>query len=302
VNREGRRRLVVNGDDFGLTPGVNAGILAGHADGILTSASLFANAPETDAAIAIAQRTPTLGVGCHLTLVDGTPLLPASKIPTLAPDGRFLPTWSAFIAAAWRRQVDFVEVERELEAQIDRVRAAGIALTHLDGHKHIHAYPPVFEIVARLARRFGIRAVRVPWERAPLRAVVRHLLSGDARRQAVENLALTPWGRRDHRVLAAHGLPPAPMFLGRVLTGVFTARTFRALLARVTPGVSELMMHPGFPDAALDRVRTRLRAQRAAEVSLLTDPQTLDAIRRAGIVLTHHGGAVHSLEPHTHVS
>ncbi len=299
---ERRRTLVVNGDDFGLTPGVNAGILAAHKDGILTSASLFANAPETDAAIAIAHRTPTLGVGCHLTLVDGTPLLPSAQIPTLAPDGRFRPTWSGFLAAAWRRQVDFAEVERELEAQIDRIRAAGITVTHLDGHKHVHAYPPVFDIVARLARRFSIPAVRVPWERAPVRAVARHLLGGDARRQAVENLALTPWGRRDHRLLAVHGLPPAPTFLGRVLTGVFTARTFLALLARVGPGVSELMMHPGYPDAALDRVGTRLRAQRAAEVSLLTDPLTIDAIRRAGIVLARHGGAVHSLEPHEHVS
>ena len=173
MKSEGRRTLVVNGDDFGLTPGVNAGILAGHADGILTSASLFANAPETDAAIAIAHRTPTLGVGCHLTLVDGTPLLPPAHIPTLAPDGQFRPTWSGFLAAAWRRQVDFTEVERELEAQIDRIRAAGIAVTHLDGHKHVHAYPPVFDIVARLARRFGIPAVRVPWERAPVRAVAR---------------------------------------------------------------------------------------------------------------------------------
>jgi hypothetical protein len=62
------------------------------------------------------------------------------------------------------------------------------------------------------------------------------------------------------------------------------------------------MMHPGYPDAALDRVSTRLRAQRAAEISLLTDPMTIDAIRRAGIVLARHGGAVHSREPHSHVS
>jgi len=77
------RGLIVNGDDFGLTPGVNAGILECHARGILTSASLFANAPATAAAIDIALRTPTLGVGCHLTLVDGRPILPADQLPTL---------------------------------------------------------------------------------------------------------------------------------------------------------------------------------------------------------------------------
>src|SRR5260370_16527970 len=94
------RALIVNGDDFGLTPGVNAGILDAHVRGILTSASLFANAPATEDAIRIARRSPTLGVGCHLTLVDGHPTLPPSQIPTLPPAGQFLPTWAAFISPA----------------------------------------------------------------------------------------------------------------------------------------------------------------------------------------------------------
>jgi predicted glycoside hydrolase/deacetylase ChbG (UPF0249 family) len=78
------RALIVNGDDFGLTPGVNTGILEAHLRGILTSASLFANAPSTEEAILIARRTPTLGIGCHLMLVDGYPLLPGSQVPTRA--------------------------------------------------------------------------------------------------------------------------------------------------------------------------------------------------------------------------
>src|SRR5438128_1289589 len=114
------RALIVNGDDFGLTPGVNAGVLDAHLGGILSSASLFANAPATDQAIEIARRTPTLGVGCHLALVDGVPLLPASQVPTLAPTGQFRPTWSAFIQAALTGRLVFEEVERELVAQIDR--------------------------------------------------------------------------------------------------------------------------------------------------------------------------------------
>jgi predicted glycoside hydrolase/deacetylase ChbG (UPF0249 family) len=268
LSREGRRILVVNGDDFGLTQGVNAGILAAHANGILTSASLFANATGTDAAIDIARRTPTLGVGCHLTLVDGAPTLPASQLPTLAPGGCFRRTSTGFIAAASGRRIRFAEIERELEAQIDRIRSAGITLTHLDGHKHAHAYPSVFEIVARLARRFGIPVVRVPWERRPIRVVWRHLCQRRARRQAIENFALTPWAARDRRLLAAHAVDPAPGFLGRALTGLFTAQNLEALLAHLPPGVHELMMHPGYSDGALDRVRTRLRAQRAAEVAL----------------------------------
>lgn len=302
MSRDGRRLLVVNGDDFGLTAGVNAGILFAHTNGILTSASLFAGAPETGAAIALARRTPTLGVGCHLTLVDGVPVLPASRLPTLAPDGRFRPTWAGFIMAASRGRIHFAEIERELAAQVDRLQSAGITLTHLDGHKHVHAYPPVFAIVAALARRFAIPVVRVPWERRPIGVVAQHRFRGRVLRQAIENLALTPWAADDRRLLASHGVAPAPAFVGRALTGLFTAQNLRALLARLPAGVHELMTHPGYPDAALDRVRTRLRAARAAEVSLLTDPLTIDAVRRGGIVLMRHDGVVHPPELHSHVS
>lgn len=296
------RALIVNGDDFGLTPGVNAGILDAHVRGILTSASLFANAPATNDAIQIARRTPTLGIGCHLALVDGAPILPLSQVPTLAPDGRFRPTWSSFIAAALRRQIALDEVERELSAQIDRITSAGIAPTHLDAHKHVHTYPPVFQIVARLARRFLIRTVRVPCERSPLALVARYAATPKARRQAIENLALAPWAAADRRALVREGLAPAPNFLGRALTGVFSLEKLHALLRGIPEGVSELMTHPGYPDTSLDHVRTRLRATRALEASLLVDPTTLDAVRRAGLVLMRHDGVNSFPEPQSHVS
>jgi predicted glycoside hydrolase/deacetylase ChbG (UPF0249 family) len=280
--------LIVNADDFGLTPGVNAGILDAHLRGIVTSASLLSSASATDDAIRLARGTPTLGVGCHLALVDATPTLSAERLPTLAPLGSFRPTWAAFIRAALARRVAWDEVERELTAQIDRLRSDGVALTHLDGHKHVHAFPPVFAIVVRLARRFGIQAVRVPCEPDPVRGAVRHAFTARANRQAIENLALAPWAWRDRGILRREGLPAAPRFVGRVLTGLFTPRTFRALLKSLPPGVSELMVHPGYFDRALDLVNTRLREQRAAEVSLLTDPGAFETIRRRRIVLIDH--------------
>ena len=293
------RALIVNGDDFGLTPGVNAGILDAHVRGILTSASLFANAPATEDAIQIARRTPTLGVGCHLTLVDGQPTLPASLLPTLAPAGRFHSTWTAFIRGAAMGRIAQREVERELEAQIDRIRSAGVQATHLDAHKHVHTFPPVFAIVARLARRFGIRAIRIPCESPPARLAARYAFVAGANRQAIENLALAPWAWRDRRVLTREGVPPAAHFRGRVLTGLLTSRSLQGVLRSLPEGVSELMTHPGcYPDPALDRVRTRLRAARAAEVSLLTDPATIEMVRREHIVLLNHSHT----ETHSHVA
>src|SRR5262245_1440462 len=136
------RALIVNADDFGLTPGVNAGILDAHTRGILTSASMFANASATDHAIQLARRTPTLGIGCHLALVDADSVLPSSRLRTLAPDGRFRPTWRAFIADALAGRIAVHEIEQELTAQIGRLIDAGLRLTHLDGHKHVHVFPP----------------------------------------------------------------------------------------------------------------------------------------------------------------
>ena len=296
------RVLVVNGDDFGLTDGVNRGIVDAHTKGILTSASVFPNAAATEDAFALAARVPTLGIGVHLTLVDGTPVLQAGRLPTLAPGGRFRTTWVEFVAALFARRIAFEEIERELTAQVDRVRSAGIQPTHLDGHKHVHTYPPVFAIVAAIARRFAIRTVRIPRERPGLRLFMSSMVDSRARRQAIENAALATWADHDRRILAREGLPPAPVFSGRVLTGLFTEHSLCRAIGNCGPGITELMTHPGYVDAALDDVRTRLRRERATEVALLTSAAVLDAVRRAGITLRSHGTATHALESHAHVS
>ena len=193
------RQLVVNADDLGLTVGVNDGIFAAHDRGILTSASVFANAPATADAIRGVHHRPSLGVGVHLALVDGTPMLPPNRVPTLVEDdGRFRASWKPFIVACLRGRVSLEEVERELTAQIDRIRSEGIQLTHLDAHKHVHAFPPIFAIVARVAERFRIQVVRVPYERwSPVWGDDRQRRI--ARRQALANAAMLPWASRDRK-------------------------------------------------------------------------------------------------------
>jgi chitin disaccharide deacetylase len=281
------RSLVINADDLGLTAGVNTGIFVAHDHGILTSASLFANAPATSDAIRRVRSRPSLGVGVHLTLVDGTPTLPPQRIPTLVRgDGRFRASWKPFIVACLLGQVSWEEVERELTAQISRFRSEGIRLTHLDSHEHVHAYPPVFAIVARLADRFQIPVVRVPYERwAPV--------WGDewqryvARRQSWWNVALQPLARGDYRIAAAHGLR-TPHFIGRAHTGVLNADALLASIRRLRPGVTELMVHPGYPDDALRRMPTRLLSSRATEVALLRAGRIRAALADHNIQLVRH--------------
>jgi len=194
------RSLVVNADDFGLTVGVNNGILDAHDGGILTSASVFANAPATADAIGCARVRPSL---------DGRPMLPPNRVPTLVEDdGRFRASWKPFIVACLRGRVKYEEVERELSAQIERLYSEGIRLTHLDAHKHVHAFPPVFAIVAKLAVRFRIPVVRVPYERGSS-------AWGDdnqrrtVRRQAFMTAALLPCAALAGMPSSNHGPPTA---------------------------------------------------------------------------------------------
>ena len=281
------RRLVVNADDLGLTVGVNDGIFDAHDHGILTSASLFAGAPATSDAIRRARSRPSLGVGVHLALVDGTPTLPPSRVPTLVEDdGRFRRSWKPFIVACLRGTVSLAEVELELTAQIERLRDAGIRPTHLDAHKHVHAYPPVFDIVARLAGRFGTPVVRVPYERWSS-------VSGDIRwggrpgRQTLLNAAMLPWALRDYRTVASHDLR-TPHFAGRIHTGVLSTDALARIIRALQPGVTELMVHPGYHDDELERTGTRLLESRQRELDLLCKLETRALLVGERVDLVRH--------------
>jgi chitin disaccharide deacetylase len=246
------RTLVVNADDLGLTVGVNNGIFDAHERGILTSASLMASAPGAADAIRRASIRPTLGIGVHLTLVDGPPMLPPDRVPTLVQDdGRFHPSWRPFIVACLLGRVSMAEVERELTAQIEYVISHGIPPTHLDAHKHVHLFPPVFEITVRLAERFRIPVIRVPYE------------------QSLADLPMFAWAHHDRRLAASRGIL-TPQFVGRAMTGVMTEETLSRAIRRLRPGHTELMVHPGYVDDALRQMPTRLLASRETEVALLT--------------------------------
>jgi predicted glycoside hydrolase/deacetylase ChbG (UPF0249 family) len=285
------RRLVVNADDLGLTAAVNDGIFDAHQHGILTSASLFAGAPATADAIRRARAHPSLGLGAHLTLVDGTPTLPPTHIPTLVrSDRRFPPSWKRFLAACLRGRVSMVEVERELTAQIESLLEAGVRLTHLDTHKHVHVYPPLFAVVARLACRFDVPAVRVPYERWSHRALPSDANSGarrTIRRQGLLNLATWPWARRDLRIASSLGLRTPPL-IGRIHTGVLDQVSLHALLRAIGPDVTELMVHPGYRDAELTRTATRLLDSRHEELALLCSPETRALVAQERIHLVRH--------------
>ena len=156
-------RLIVHADDFGMSEAVNLGILEAHERGIVTSTSIMATAPAFEHAVAVAKSRPSLDVGVHLTLTEQRPLIGAEAGASLVgPDGRFAPHLVQFAVRYLRGKVSLAEVRAELDAQIRRVRDAGIAVSHLDGHQHVHVLPGIAAIVADLAAAHGITAVRYP--------------------------------------------------------------------------------------------------------------------------------------------
>lgn len=281
----GGRTLVVTGDDFGLTHGVNRGIVYAHLHGILTHASLIATAPFVAEAIDLALRTPSLSLGVHLLLVDGAPCLRAKRIPTLANDGWHLrSTPGAFVRDWCLGKIDPMDVERELRAQIERVLCAGLRPTHLDSHKHLHMWPPIFHLVVRLSRDYDIPAVRVAVEQPVVTLLREHLHDRLLRGQAIDNLLMAPLGWLDRQALSTSGVQPI-WFVGRVHTGLLTFDRLERLVGRLKPGRSELMTHPGFVDEHLTAARTRLREEREHDLRLLCAPAVPAMLQEAGIDL-----------------
>lgn len=256
-------RLIVNADDFGLTAGVNRAILELHAAGVLTSTTLMALAGATRDAIEKARATASLGVGCHIVLVDGESVLSPRKIPTLIDSrtGKLLPTLGAFLARLLTGRIRSEEIEAEARAQIERLQAKGVQLTHVDTHKHTHMFPEVLRAVLRAAQSCGIRIIRNPFE--PAWAV--QATNGAAWMRVAQVTLLRTLEPRCRRILAEQGFATTDGTIAVVGTGTLTAETLRALLRHAQPGTWELVTHPGYNDSDLDRIRTRLRASRDTE-------------------------------------
>ena len=280
--RERRKRkiVVVNADDFGFSDGVTEGILRAHAEGIVTSASLTANMPAAAAAVGRLGDAPGLGVGVHLNVCQGPPLSRAGR--ALADeDGMMRSTATAVLLGCMLRPRRLDAIEAECDAQVRWVLDHGIRPTHLDSHRHVHAFTPVFARVARLARRYDIPFVRR--HREVLRGGGWPAPAAKQRRVAVLS---NVFGLCNGPMAA--GVRRADATWGVAHTGRIDAGWLMRAADRIGPGVTEIMTHPGAGDD-LDPAETRLLASRRAELEALCDPAVKEAFRRNGIELVHYG-------------
>src|SRR6266536_134375 len=277
------RRLIVNADDFGLTSGVNRGIVEAHTRGIVTSATLMACGTKFQEAALLAAQAPDLNIGCHVVLVDGFPTLNASEVPSLVanPTPRFRQSLIRFASLATTGRLDPMQIEAEVTAQIRKLQAAGIRVSHLDSHKHTHMFPAVFKPLLRAAKSCGVRAVRNPFE--PLVFAT----NGNWKRRFKLGI-MRRYRTAFTKNLAEAGMVTPDGCIGIVATGGLSLATFTSLIQNLPEGTWEFVSHPGYNDADLDKVTTRLRRSRDNELAILTSPSVKDLIRREGIELVSY--------------
>ncbi|TDV01648.1 hopanoid biosynthesis-associated protein HpnK [Paraburkholderia caballeronis] len=259
------RTLIVTADDFGLHERVNIAVERAHCDGVLTAASLMVGAPAASDAVERARRLPRLRVGLHLVLADGSAMLPPAHIPALVDEtGRFGDRMARdgfrfFLLPHVRAQLT-----REIRAQFDAFAATGLALDHVNTHKHFHLHPTVFAMIVRIGRDYGLRAVRLPCE-------------------ANAPWWLRPWIGLVRARLRRAGIAHNDYVVGIANTGAMDEAAWLDALAHLPPGVGEIYSHPAI--AGDGPVTPTMHAYRPEdELAALLSPRVAAALDAAGIV------------------
>jgi hopanoid biosynthesis associated protein HpnK len=274
------RRLIINADDFGLTSGVNRGILEAHTSGVVTSATLMACGAQFGEAVALAAQAPKLSVGCHVVLVDGSPVLEAPRVSSLIANSgpRFRESIIRFAVFATAGRLDQDEIEAEVTAQIKKLQASGIHVSHLDSHKHTHMFPVALRGILRAARACGVRAIRNPFE------PILFATSGAWKRRFQLGI-LKRYKTTFRNELAAAGMVTPNGCIGIVATGGLNMARFLDLIQNLPEGTWEFVSHPGYNDGELQRVKTRLRDSRETELAILTSDNVKELLRKEGVDL-----------------
>ncbi|MBZ5656422.1 MAG: ChbG/HpnK family deacetylase [Acidobacteriia bacterium] len=272
------RQLIVNADDFGLTPGVNRAIVETHAAGIVTSATLMAKGGAFHDAVERARAAPTLSVGSHVVLVDGAPVSEPDAVDTLlairsAEPDKFHSRLPAVAARAVFGGFDPDQLVEEITAQIRTIQSAGLQVTHLDTHKHTHVFPEILGALLRAARICGVPALRNPF--VPVAAARATQFAGKPGlwKRYGEVRMLRSFASQFRVKARRAGLATPDGVVGVVETGLFNPSLLRRALANLPEGTWELVCHPGYDDADLRAAHTRLLESRDQERRLLTSEE-----------------------------
>lgn len=245
-------RVIFNADDFGIHTEVNHAVIEAYEHGVLTSTSLLATGPAYDEAVALAKEHPGLGIGIHLCLVGSLPtVLGPAEVPTLVDAQGLVPeSYAEFMKRSILGHINYEQVYRELDAQMEKIMAAGLNITHVDSHQHLHMLPQVWPIVQTLMKKYGIHRLRVPREAYTFKA-----LHANPVRVMARN-SLTFLGERAMKDVRRLQFTTTDFFWGMVDGGNMNETNLSYILNRLPFGVHEIMMHPGRSTATLAQTFT----------------------------------------------
>jgi hopanoid biosynthesis associated protein HpnK len=283
------RRAIINADDFGLSPGVNRGIVSAFREGVLTSTTMLVNLEHFEDAVRLARENPDLPVGVHLSLLWGKPVSPAADVSTLvASDGCFPRSLSTLAKHYLLGRLSLDHVKLEFRNQIRAFVDAGLKPTHVDTHKHVHCLSGILDGLISAAREFGIDKVRLPGEE-PLRAAPdgRRMPRGSWTMEGKQRLIrYFCRGARDR--LRAAGMRSTDHFAGIAHMASLNSDVLNRILSNLRVGTTEIMCHPGYVDEHARRYSSA-PPHRETELASLKDPRVKACIDAGSIRLTHYG-------------
>ncbi|RMF55745.1 MAG: ChbG/HpnK family deacetylase [Calditrichaeota bacterium] len=268
--------LVVNADDFGMTTGVNQGIIRAHQLGVVTSTSLMAAGEAFEEAIQLRAEVPELSIGIHLTLTGCQPVAPPGKIASLlSPSGALYSDHITFLKAYLTGKINLNHVITEFRAQLDKIKKRGIPISHLDGHQHLHVLPGIIDITLSLAKEY-----QIPW--------IRHSYDSD-------RIPFNP-GLRGLRMCASFarkkilksGLNTPDHFWGTAYSGTLTEEALLKIISRLRDGINEVMCHPGEEIVKGEDDRPNRKIDRLSELEALVSPTVKNALNQSHIELTNY--------------
>jgi len=257
------KNLIITADDFGAAVEVNEAVERAHRDGILSAASLMVAGSAAADAIARAKTMPRLRVGLHLVLVEGKPVLPVSAVPDLVDaSGHFRTDMARAGAAMFFRPKVRAQLQAEIEAQFAAFAATGLALDHVNAHKHFQLHPTIAALMVKIGKAYDVKGARVPLEpQAVLARIEPHKPSGI--------VALTaPFARALKRRIRRAGIAAPDSVFGLAWSGAMTRARLKGLIEHLPEGLSEIYLHP----ATGRYVGSAPDYQYAGELAALTDP------------------------------
>ena len=270
------KQLIVNADDFGRHELINRAVERAFNRGCLRSATLMAGGIAFDDAVKVAKKISGLGVGIHFTLACGNPVLPPKEIPTLVTaEGIFHADYVAFLKLYLRGRISLAEVRAELAAQLEKIQRAGVKLTHVDSHQHLHHVPGIVKIVLELASAAGLHAMRVADAK---------LFDGELKTfgQFVGRFGLNSLAK--FAAFHAHRKNFAtPEHFAGIVAGEAVGENFMLkLIENLRDGTTEVMLHPGTDNKILQDF-CQWDHDFEAELAAVTSPKVLAALEAENI-------------------